>query len=67
MQVADNHAIPETGQAFWSSEWEVYTTHTKDYLNYYRLPYDVNANEFIWGPGEYPANGDETYNYWDES
>ena len=35
------------------------------YYQYNHIPYDFNDGKFIWGPGEYPKNGDDSYEYWD--
>jgi hypothetical protein len=39
----------------------------EEYLNDNRLAYWVENNEFIWGPGEYPANGEGSFSFWDEN
>jgi hypothetical protein len=56
---------PALGEPYWNYVWEVQPLKLKEWLNAYRIAYDVANNEFLWGPNEYPANGDGTYTYWD--
>lgn len=41
---------PNTGEPYWYNSWEVEVYSIENYLNEYRLAFDIKKNQFIWGP-----------------